>query len=231
MAALTVPRFIIEKLREPERLRSLITGLTARNDEYAPVAAVANMMMSSSATNDYLEKIGAEAIGGVHSNVKLGPDGYVGTEGIEVKPKKQKIGEGIGGVINDDTPMKLVKDTRDIKWIVFLNAEKDSSRINYAVVAPFKYWNAARFDQIVRRLGLLTATTEWPWGTTIPNCPVQQERCFNDLVARHQERMYVRSSPLSLDVLMSVPAEERNIWVHPDVPHNVLPRAIRSLLV
>ena len=236
MAAAITPRFIVDKLREPERLKALITSLTARNDEYAPVAAVANMMMSSSATNDYLEKIGAEAIGGVHSNVKLGPDGYLGTDGIEVKPKKQKIGESVGGVINDDTPMKLVKDTRDIKWIVFLNAEKDSSRINYAVVAPFRYWNASRFDQIVRRLGLMTATNTvaaaetWPWGTTIPNCPVQRERCFNDLVSRHQERVYVRSSPLSLDVLLAVPPEERNLWVHPDVPHNVLPRAIRSIL-
>jgi hypothetical protein len=128
--------------------------------------------------------------------------------------------------------MKLVKDTRDIKWIVFLNAEKDSSRVNYAVVAPFHYWNAGRFDQIVRRLGLMEggAAASWPWGTTIPNCLTQRERCLNDLVSRHQERVYVRSSPLSLDVLLTVPPEERSIWVHPDVPHNVLPRALRTLL-
>jgi hypothetical protein len=224
-----VPLFIVQKLREPERLAGLIRGLKGRTDlaEYHPVADVAEMMITSTATNDYLEKIGAEAVGGVHSTEKLGPDGYIGSDGLEIKPRKGKMGEKTGGVINDDTPMKLLKDSNEIKWIVFLNAEKDGSRINYAVVAPFHYWNADRFTQITKRLELERAS-DWCWGCIFPETLEERARCLAELQKRHKERTYVRSSPLSLEVLRRIPADERHIWVHPDVVSKNLPACVRE---
>ncbi len=232
MSRFVAPLFNIQKLREPERLIGLIRTLKGRADlaDYHPVADVAQMMITSSATNDYLEKIGAEAVGGIHSAEKLGPDGYIGTDGLEIKPRKGKIGEKTGGVINDDTPMKLEKDNKEIKWIVFLNAEKDGSRINYAVVAPFHYWNADRYKAIVQRLELEKAPS-WAWGCLLPETLEERTKCFEDLLKQHKERTYVRSSPLSLEVLRRIPAEERRIWVHPDVNIKNLPACIRYILL
>ena len=112
---------------------------------------------------------------------------------------------------------------------MFLNAEKDGSRINYAAVAPFHYWNGERFRAIVKRLELESAS-DWCWGCILPASLEERTRCMNDLLKKHKERTYVRSSPLSLEVLRRIPAEERRIWVHPEVPTNGLPACVRECL-
>jgi len=227
----TPPEFVDLKLYEPERLAETIEEFKGRADlsKFHIIADVAQMMLTSSATNDYLEKIGAESTGGVHSADKLGPDGYLATDGIEVKPRKGTPGSSKGGVINDDTPMKLVKDSKGVKWVVFLNATESGSRVNFAVVAPFHYWNAARFECIVKRLEL-DKKEDWTWGCTLPTGAEEQARCLEELTVSHKPKTYVRASPLSLEVLQAVPVAERRIWINPKFDRKKLPKCIKELI-
>uniref|UniRef100_A0A6C0AJJ4 Uncharacterized protein n=1 Tax=viral metagenome TaxID=1070528 RepID=A0A6C0AJJ4_9ZZZZ len=220
-----VPSFTAPLLRRPETLLQLIT------ETPGDMADAALMMLTSSATNDYLEKIGAEAIGARHLSAKLGADGVMpdGTE-VEIKPRKSKTPNATScGVVNDDTPMKLKKSVESDPLLVVINATPES-RINWAVVTRFKYWNNARYAKIVKNLGI-TASDGWTWSLAeLPSEPSEITACLNDLVSRHQPQRYVRSSDLHLSVLLGIPREDRNIWVHPDVARGSLPKVIQQLL-
>jgi hypothetical protein len=222
---MSVPSFIAPLLRRPETLLQLIA------ENPGDMADAALMMITSSATNDYLEKIGAEAIGARHLSAKLGADGVMpdGTE-VEIKPRKSKTPNATScGVVNDDTPMKLKKSVESDPLLVVINATPES-RINWAVVTRFKYWNNARYAKIVKNLQI-TASDGWKWSLAeLPYDSAELSACLADLNARHTAHRYVRSSDLHLSVLLKVPYEDRNIWVHPDVPHNSLPKVIQQLL-
>lgn len=222
---MSVPSFIAPLLRRPETLLQLIA------ENPGDMADAALMMITSSATNDYLEKIGTEAIGARHLSAKLGADGVMpdGTE-VETKPRKSKTPNTTSaGVVNDDTPMKLKKSVESDPLLVIINATPES-RINWAVVTRFKYWNNARYAKIVKNLQI-TASDGWKWSLAeLPYEPAEVAACLTDLNARHTAHRYVRSSDLHLSVLLKVPYEDRNIWVHPDVPHNSLPKVIQQLL-
>jgi hypothetical protein len=184
------------------------------------------MALSSSSTNDYLEKIGAEAIGAIHSAQKLGPDGFINGRGIEVKPKKGDLGTRCGGVINDDTPMKLIKDLKDIDWIVFLNATKDGGRVNWCLVAPFHYWANSRYTQILAHL----QPTVWTWSRNeLPTDPSARENCLKDLLDQHKKKQYVRSSPLDLAIISQIPPNKRTFWLHPDVQKKQINACLQQL--
>lgn len=221
---MSVPSFVGPLLRRPEALLTLIA------ENPGDMADAARMMLTSSATNDYLEKIGAEAIGARHLPAKLGADGVMpdGTE-VEIKPRKSKTPNATScGVMNDDTPMKLKKTVESNPLLVILNATPES-RVNWAVVTRFKYWNNARYTKITKNLGL--TASDWRWSLAeIPASPEEASQCLDDLVARHQQKKYVRSSDLHLSVLLTIPREELNIWVHPDVLPKTLPKVIQQLL-
>uniref|UniRef100_A0A6C0K948 Uncharacterized protein n=1 Tax=viral metagenome TaxID=1070528 RepID=A0A6C0K948_9ZZZZ len=222
---MSIPSFIAPLLRRPEALLQQIA------ENPGDMADAALMMITSSATNDYLEKIGAEAIGARHLSAKLGADGMMpdGTE-VEIKPRKSKTPNATScGVVNDDTPMKLKKSVESDPLLVVINATTES-RVNWAVVTRFKYWNNARYAKIVKNLGI-TASDGWKWSLAeLPYEPTDLASCLTDLNARHAAHRYVRSSDLHLSVLLKIPHEERNIWVHPDVPHKSLPKVIQQLL-
>jgi hypothetical protein len=224
------PTFNAAILRRPETVAKQIKELlTATDSRYKDVAELAQMAISSAATNDYLEKIAIEAIGGIHSSAKLGPDGYIGDRGIEAKPHKGSPGEKAGGVINDDTPMKLKKDLEEIDWIVFVNASKCGDRVNFAVVAPFDTWADSRYTQIVKHLQLTDPS--WKWSQIeLPKDPEERKKCLEDLVANHKPKYYVRSSPLSLELISKVPKEKRAIWVHPEISPDQLHKCVRELI-
>jgi hypothetical protein len=227
---MTTPIFNTAILRRPEMVSKQIKELLSLADgKYQDVAELAQMAIKSAATNDYLEKIAIEAIGGTHSSAKLGPDGYISGRGIEAKPHKGTPGEKMGGVINDDTPMKLIKDLQEIDWIIFVNANKSGDQVNFAVLAPFDTWADSRYTQIVKHLGLCQPL--WKWSETeLPKDPEERKKCLGDLLAQHKPKHYVRSSPLSLELLCKVPKEKRSIWVHPDLSTESLHKCIRTLL-
>ncbi len=163
------PVFQESVLRKPEAIASLIQTIM-NNDQYKEiraVAEVAKLCLSSSATNDYLEKIGAESIGFQHLDDKLGPDGVLNGEYVEIKPFKKSPGTKDVAVVNDDTPMKLLKSHKDIKWLVLLCADKDGQCIHYALCAPFKYWEGRRYTAICEKLKL-SGENGWNWGSSLP---------------------------------------------------------------
>lgn len=218
-----------EKLREPERLKEKIDLLKKKHPEFICVAEIAEMCLSSSATNDFLEKIGAEAIGAKHLTDKLGPDGREANgKGCEVKPCKKSSGSKNIGVINDDTPMKLLETHLNYGTLVAINATKDGSRINWALACPFSSFEEARFKAIVKKLALLKDST-WKWGEEYPKDTTTQLTCLNDLVTRHKSGTYVRSSQLSLDSLKDIPRDHLVLWKHPEVDQKKLPALLRTL--
>jgi hypothetical protein len=215
-----------EKLREPERIREQIPALQAAG--FSAAASALEVLMQSKASNDLLEKIAIESIRGVCSGKKLGADGYFPykvfprpARGIEAKPHKGKSSSSNGGCINDDTPMKLKRDFEEIGTIVFQNAEEDGSRINWQVVAPYRYWFGDRFQRICKRLGI-----ERDW----PETADEQAASLEALQAEHKKETYVRSSPLHLKVLGNIPRHEIAVWVHRDLAAKQIPRIIRTLL-
>lgn len=219
------PKFDVATLRKPEALESLCAKLKSREDlkEFHEIVDIAMMALNSSATNDYLEKIGAESIGAVHLTSKLGPDGRDSDgKGVEVKPSKGTF----RAVINDDSPMKLLETHKSYSWLVLLNANKQGTRVNWIVVAPYSYWEQERFAGIVKRLDL-TKNPEWKWGSTLPQDPETKTRCLTDLVNFHKELTYVRSNPLRLTVLADIPAEKKQVWIHPEAPKSCIPPALR----
>jgi hypothetical protein len=219
------PVFNEAVLRRPEELKKIIQRIL--NDEscreFADVANLAKMCLESSATNDYLEKVAVESIGATHLTSKLGPDGELDKMGVEAKPCKKSPGDKNVGVINDDTPMKLVATSDKYHWLVILNATKEGDRVNWALVAPYSYWEGPRFKEIVKKLKLSEDTT-WKWGDKLPTDVDEKKKCFAELVTKHKQGQYVRSSSLSLDILPSIPKDQVRFWKHPDLPVNKLNR-------
>jgi hypothetical protein len=213
------PTFNESILRKPETIGNQIKTLLSDEQyrEFHEVAQVAKLCLSSSATNDYLEKIGAESIGFQHLDNKLGADGVLNGEYVEIKPFKKSPGTKDVAVVNDDTPMKLLKSYKDIQWLVLLCADKDGQRIQYAICAPFKYWENNRYSAICEKLKL-TAETGWNWGSTLPSDHAERLKCLEELEKKHMKHTYVRSSSLSLEVLEMIPREEISFWKHPDLP-------------
>lgn len=206
-------------LRKPEAIRNQM--IAARAAGFAELAEAMEVLLPSKASNDYLEKLAIESIGAACSGKKLGADGFfVGGGGVEAKPHKGNSTRAAGGCINDDTPMKLKRDFHEIQTIVFLNATETGDAVNWEVVAPYHYWTGARFAGICKRLNV---TREWP--TTRD----EQVLALDELVTHHKKETYVRSNPLSLAILSSIPLHEIAIWVHPDLPEKSLPKILKTL--
>jgi len=222
-----MPSFNDGILRKPETIKTQIELLRTRFPEFTDIADIVSMCLGSSATNDYLEKIGAEAIGARHLTNKLGGDGELHGRNIEVKPKKDSPGIINLGVINDDTPMKLLETHTTYSYIVFINATKDGSRINYALCAPYSYWENPRYQEILKKLDL-KEETGWTWGQTLPTLEAERVRCLHALVEKHKKGVYVRSSPLSLNVLASIPKQYIVFCKHPDLEKSKLHKILRE---
>ena len=224
------PSFDSTILRRPERLQTLIHRLETEPGlaEFRDVAEVASMCLASSATNDYLEKIGALSIGATHSSSKLGADGILNGDGVEVKPFKKSPGTKSVAVINDDTPMKLLKSHETEKWLVLLCANKQGTQVQYAICAPFHYWETSRYQAILKKLKLDTDPS-WTWGSELPLQADQRLACLKELVTKHKEGTYVRSSSLSLDVIQKISKEELSFWKHPDLAVKKLHPILRNL--
>ena len=226
---LRIPEFDEEILRRPEGLCSKISDMLRQDSlkEYHDVAKVAKICLESSATNDYLEMIAVESIGGKHFTEKLGPDGELDGKGIEAKPKKGSSTSDTGGVVNDDSPMKLLKTHSEYGLLVFLNATKKCTRVNWACVAPYHYWEQSRFEKIIKRLEL-SGKSEWKWGSVLPADISERKRCLEDLVNFHKKDTYVRANTLKLSILESIPDGEIAIWKHPDLKWKELPKVLRK---
>lgn len=213
-----VKMYTIQSLiaRRPETVRAQLSQ--ARVLGLHEMAECLEMLLSSSASNDYLEKIAVESIGGTHSSAKLGADGtHPDGLGIEAKPHKGLSKSESGGCINDDTPMKLKRDHLQVKTIVFLNATKEGDKVNWVAVAPFRYWTPGRFTEIAKRLNV-----EMSWNG--------EPSLLDELIKHHKKQTYVRSNPLSLSLFRDIPTEECAIWVHPDLDSASLPPSIQFAL-
>lgn len=206
-------------LRRPEAITKQISD--ARVAGFTELADAMEVLLPSKASNDYLEKLAIESIGGVCSGKKLGADGFhENGKGIEAKPHKGKTTSCNGGCINDDTPAKLKRDFHDIETIVFLNARETGDKVNWQVVAPYRYWTESRFMGICKRLNI---TRVWPTNYE------DQVTALDELVTQHKKDTYVRSNNLSLNVLIDIPMDQISIWVHPDLPEKSLPKVIQTL--
>jgi hypothetical protein len=228
-----MPQFNEEVLRRPETLAANIQKLLDNEalKEFHDVAIVSKMTLESCATNDYLEKIAIESIGARHLTDKLGPDGESSwneeRKGVEAKPKKGFSTSDTAGAVNDDTGNKLLGTHKSYGLIIFLNATKEGTQVNWAVIAPFHYWEQPRFTEIIKHLGIST-NNEWKWGDILPADLSERKKCLEDLVKFHKKKHYVRSSPLKLSVLDSIPEDEVVIWKHPDVTWKQVPVALRK---
>jgi hypothetical protein len=116
--------------------------------------------------------------------------------------------------------MKLLRDTKEIPWVVFQNAEESGDRINWQVVAPYSYWTKPRFLAICDRLGV---AREWP------ETSEAQVAALEELVTQHRAKTYVRSNPLNLTLLLTIPPEQLQVWLHPDLPLASFPQIIRDV--
>lgn len=230
---MNVPKYNPEILMVGEKLSQQIQDILKDpgKSEFHLMAKTAQMMLSSSATNDFYEKLGAEAIGFKHLDAKLGPDGVRESDNqfLEVKPRKDTVSSGTLGVINDDSAMKLKKDHTGCQWLSVLRLSKDGSKVLWALAAPFHYWEPARFAQIVIRLGLDTDPT-WKWGTKFPEQAEEQVQCLDDLEKRHKKNTYVRSNDLNVKVAEMIPKEEVSFWVHPSVQKESLHPVLKRFL-
>jgi hypothetical protein len=229
---MSTPIFQESVLRQVEYENKTISSVlnsTSQYPELRNIFVMAQMLLHSSASNDYYEKLGCEAIGFTWQEKKHGPDGILNGQGVEVKPTKGGAGEGKLGVINDDTPMKLLKDHQNCQWLVALKVSKQEPKILWAVFAPFHYWEAERFKGIVKRLGL-TQDSTWTWKDEYPTSEEQRTQCLDDLVKKHKKETYVRSNPLKLETLMNIPRSEFSIWIHPDVPKKNLPKILKQFV-
>jgi hypothetical protein len=224
-----LPMFQETVLRRGEILFEKIQRLLKKTDnECYDIAYVANMCFCSSATNDYYEKIGAESIGFVHQTAKHGADGLLNGVGCEIKPTKGSAGIGKLGVINDDSPMKLLKDHRECQWLVALRIAEDGSRVHWAIVVPFSYWEQSRFEKIVKKLDIVS-DSDWKWGSTLPMEESERIMCLEALVQKHKKDHYVRSNELKATILSSIPKEQRCVWIHPDQDLKKVNAAIRNM--
>ena len=223
-----IPDFNTDILRRPEVLAA--TSQKMLNDptmkEYHEVALAAQDFLKSSASNDYLEKIAMESIGAKHLTEKLGPDGELDGKGLEAKPRKGGSTLDTGGVINDDTPMKLLETHTNYSLLTFVNANKEGTRVNWACTAPYHYWEQDRYTKIIKRLEL-SSNSEWNWGEVLPPMSTRKT-CLEELVKFHKTDTYVRSNPLKLSVLDTIPGNEVVIWKHPDVSWKQVPLALRK---
>lgn len=226
-----VPTFQESKLRAPERIQEMVKKLEtdSKYKDVAELASIVKMCLGSSDNNAYLEKIGAEAIGAKHLSEKLGADGDLNGEGVEVKPFKKSMGVKSVAVINDDTPMKLLKSHKEEQWLVLLCANKTGTQIHYAICAPYHYWENHRYKAIVERLKLC-ATNGWHWPSDLPEEEEERLQCLEELVEKHQAKTYVRASPLSLDVLPEIPRSEISLWIHPETDKKKLHAIVRDLI-
>lgn len=215
---MATPAILSALLRRPERIRAQITH--ARSLGLTDLADAMDLLLASKASNDLLEACAIQSIGAVCSGKKLGADGFLGTAGVEAKPKKGGLAKPDGGCINDDTPMKLLRDAKEIPWVVFQNAEETGDRINWQVVAPYAYWTKSRFLAICDRLGL---AREWP------ETQEAQLLALEELVGHHRPKTYVRSNPLALSLLLTIPPEQLQVWLHPDLPMDSFPQIIRDV--
>ena len=227
---MSTPKFIESILRKPEGLSKNIEKMMNEDlyKDVRDVAEVAKICLSSKASNEYLEKIGAESIGFQHLSDKLGPDGVLNGVYVEVKPYKKSSRSKTVAVVNDDTPMKLLKSHKEIKWLVLLCATTDGQRIHYAICAPFKYWENDRYNSICRQLKLCKENG-WNWGSSLPLDDSECLKCLEELETKHMKKTYVRSSSLSLDVLEKIPREEISFWKHPDLPISKLHPILKKL--
>jgi hypothetical protein len=225
------PSFNESILRKPETILKRIEEVESNSSlqEFHEIAQIARMCLGSSATNDYLEKLGAESIGARHLSDKNGPDGDLNGDGVEVKPVKKSPGVKSVACINDDTPMKLLKSHLNEKWLVLLCATETGTKVHYALCAPFHYWEQDRYEAILKRLNL-TEESGWTWGFTLPSDLKTRRECLESLVTKHQAHTYVRSSSLSLDVVNTIPRNEISLWVHPDLPKKVLHPILQKLV-
>ena len=206
-------------LRSLERLADDIAWAQANGR--GDMARYFQTLLRSKASNDLLEQIAVESVGGVCSGKKLGADGFLPNgKGIEAKPHKGASSQAKGGCINDDSPMKLKRDYHEISTIVFLNADESGDRVNWQIVVPFRHWTSARFAKICKRLKL-----DWVW----PSDETEQVAMLDTLVTEHKKDTYVRSNPLSLAVLADIPASEISMWIHPDLPASGLPKVLKTL--
>jgi hypothetical protein len=206
-------------LRSLERLADDIAWAQANGR--GDMARYFQTLLRSKASNDLLEQIAVESVGGVCSGKKLGADGFLPNgNGIEAKPHKGASSQAKGGCINDDSPMKLKRDYHEISTIIFLNADESGDRVNWQVVVPFRYWTSARFAKICKRLKL-----DWVW----PSDDAEQVAMLDALVVEHKKDTYVRSNPLSLAVLADIPVSEISLWIHPDLATSGLPKVLKTL--
>jgi hypothetical protein len=212
------PLILGSVLRRPEVIREQLTR--ARDAGLTVLADAMDLLLSSKASNDLLEACAIESVGAVCSGKKLGADGFIGLAGVEAKPKKSGLKKADGGCINDDTPMKLKRDYHEIPWIVFTNAEESGDRINWQIVAPYSYWIKPRFLEICKGLGL---EREWP------EAPDTQAAALDELVSQHRAKTYVRSNPLTLAILLTIPPSDLRLWLHPEIPLASFPQIIRDV--
>jgi hypothetical protein len=215
---MTTPLIISSVLRRPELIREQLTR--AREAGLTVLADAMDLLLASKASNDLLEACAIESVGAVCSGKKLGADGFIGLAGVEAKPKKSGLKKADGGCINDDTPMKLKRDYHEIPWIVFTNAEESGDRINWQVVAPYSHWTKPRFLEICKGLGL-----ERDW----PETKDAQVAALEELVTQHRAKTYVRSNTLNLNLLLTIPPEQLQVWLHPDIPLTSFPAIIRDV--
>ena len=222
-----LPKFIESVLLRPQRLSEQIKILRTLHPNFTEVADTAVMTLRSSSANDYLEKVGVESIGFKHLDYKLGADGVTLTDPkIKVEVKSTKV-KGMA-VINDDTPMKLIKSDTEIRHLLFINASKTGDMINWALLAPYSGWTEERYKKIAKNLGLEKGAADWKWAIDcLPKDSSERRKCLEDLVKKHIPNRYVRGNPLPFKVIEKMDDSQLQFWRNPNYK-GMLPAVISA---
>jgi hypothetical protein len=203
---MSLPKIIPEVFQEHEEKVKRFQELAKHGEgDIKELAQVYLETLSSPSGNDILEKLLVRATGREpkSNDKKHGADSEDGL--VEAKPCKEKY----SGHISDDTGMSLQRH-QNIPYCILGVTTKDGTSVKWAVSCSYRIFDNSRYKEIVKTLGLTGES--WP-----SDLPTDKTGLLQKLVEAHKPKHYVRSCPLPLSCLKTVPISELDIWVHPSL--------------
>lgn len=174
---------------------------------------------SSSNSSDIQEKKLVEALGGKHSDKKLGDDGHL-EDGTNLEAKPCKSINPVSAVnITDDQPSRLLKDVQNPTNIVVFGRCPGGLKFRWVVACLLSDFAEARYLAMCKYWN--HPPEQWP--STVE----EQARVVRALAEKRTKNNYMRSSQLKFKDIKTVLAA----WVHPDVEASTLTRRAEDEII
>jgi hypothetical protein len=174
------------------------------------LAATYLEVLGSKAGNDILESMLVWATGREPKDPaqKHGADSKDGL--IEAKPCKGAY----SAHISDDTPNCLLKSQK-IPYCILGVTSENGKQIHWAAIVPYRVFDTARYQKIISKLNF--SKEEWP--EELPTNADDRTKLLNKLVTESADikNKGIRSNPLPLHCLATLPPSEYSVWVSDDL--------------